>query len=97
VIEWGYADTEEAIIDLGRLLKDRDAFEALVTGGGGIDLVEDEEWSENPIANAIYDHLRSQFCLDPEDAAELAGATLQILKDAGPYAVLAALSTNEAG
>jgi hypothetical protein len=29
LIEWGYADTEEAIIDLGRLLKDRDAFDGL--------------------------------------------------------------------
>ena len=57
--------------------------------------VEDEEWSESPLANAIYSHVQSQFCLHPEEAAEEAGAILQILKDAGPDAILAALKPVE--
>lgn len=47
---------------------------------------EDEPWPESPLANAIYQHVQSQFCLDRDEASDEAGAILKILSDHGVYA-----------
>jgi hypothetical protein len=43
----------------------------------------DVEWPESPLANALFDHVQSQFSLDRDEAAEEAGEILQILADHG--------------
>jgi hypothetical protein len=43
----------------------------------------DVEWPESPLANALFDHVQSQFSLDRDEASEEAGEILQILADHG--------------
>jgi hypothetical protein len=43
----------------------------------------DVEWPESPLANALFDHVQSQFSLDRDEASEEAGEILQILANHG--------------
>ncbi|WP_404415416.1 Lar family restriction alleviation protein [Brevundimonas vesicularis] len=45
--------------------------------------VEDMEWPESPLANDLYQHIQSQFCLHPDEAAEETGEVLSILAKHG--------------
>jgi hypothetical protein len=58
-----------------------DAHPAPTAHGDGA--ADDMEWPESPLANALFDHVQSQFSLDRDEAAEEAGEILQILADHG--------------
>ena len=45
--------------------------------------VEDMEWPESPLANDLYQHIQSQFCLHPDEAADETGEVLSILDKHG--------------